>query len=78
MTPHDWYVEEVDGGALGIGHFWKCRVCFASGGPKQWDWRQRPFLAGRGLKLPLDCDKAAEKIQRYWEKEGKRKKVYTK
>ena len=66
MREHTWIVEEIDGGPLGIGDFWKCSVCGASGGPTLFVEKHpppRPFLAGEGIKLSLDCDEAAEQIK---------------
>jgi hypothetical protein len=31
MLEHNWEVEEIDGGALGVGTFLKCNRCGASG-----------------------------------------------
>jgi hypothetical protein len=65
MTPHTWTKEEIDGGPMGVGEFWKCSTCGASGGPTDWgkvgllseetepSWR--PFLAGTGVKLSRAC-----------------------
>lgn len=36
MTHHTWTIEEVDGGTVGIGEFWLCKGCGASGGPVLW------------------------------------------
>lgn len=58
---HDWFIEEVDGGAVGVSEFFACRSCGASGSPiYASDVRTPvPFLAdGTGLKLPLNCDEA--------------------
>lgn len=65
---HNWTIEEVDGGNLGIGEFWICYDCGASGGPvlgptPKW----KPFLAGTtpSLKLGDDCDVARALIAAY-------------
>lgn len=36
MTEHKWEIEEVDGQHLGVGYFYRCNGCGASGGPKLW------------------------------------------
>jgi hypothetical protein len=68
VKPHAWEVEEVDGGALGIGDFWICKACGASGGPV-WFHRRLPhyaFLAGKGLNLDAhDCERAAQQVQMF-------------
>jgi hypothetical protein len=57
---HTWTTEEIDGGAIGIGTFWRCTTCGAAGGPVGWwpdepERRWRPFLAGTGVELDDDC-----------------------
>lgn len=68
MTPHDWTIEEVDGGHVGTGDFFKCQVCGGAGGPVlTWPpprtptWA--PFLAGTGLSLSDDCLEARSQIR---------------
>ena len=66
---HVWEVEEVDGSYLGIGEFWICHACGASGGPVM--DRDRPpttrvFLAGAGLYLDANnCNRAKKQIAAY-------------
>jgi hypothetical protein len=72
MKKHDWRIEEVDGGPVGIGRFWKCVGCGASGGPVgMWDGDDEkpvwpPFLSGFGPGNPLseDCEIAVGQIER--------------
>jgi len=76
MKPHNWVIEEIDGGSLGVNGVWVCSECGASGGP-EWpgqdkisDWI---FLADgknlvSGLQLPLDCDEAKAVIAGHYEK----------
>lgn len=69
IRPHTWVVEEIDGGTVGIGEFWKCSDCGASGGPclgqeSRPHWV--PFLAGEDLRLAYDCDVARLQIEQYW------------
>ena len=59
-APHAWETEEIDGGPVGVGVFWRCSTCGAAGGPKDWwpdepERRWRPFLAGEGVELDDDC-----------------------
>jgi hypothetical protein len=69
MAPHPWVTEEIDGGPIGIGLFWICPVCGASGGPvfpglNPWP----PFIAGLGLQVSADCEEAQAEIRIYTEK----------
>lgn len=69
MRDHDWRVEEVDGGPLGTGEFWKCAGCGLSGGfvlPSSMR-RWKPFLAGHpDVPFPAeDCDAAKEAVAAY-------------
>jgi len=66
VTAHVWEIEEVESD-LGVGRFWKCKACGASGGPIGGPLGDKhgeppptmsPFLAGRNLKLPDDCEEA--------------------
>lgn len=68
MIEHDWEIETIDGGPAGVADFYKCKNCFASGGPVGWNWRKRPFLAGEGLQLSQDCSEAVRQIQEYYER----------
>ena len=57
---HEWEVEELDSGPMGIAHFWRCSTCGAAGGPQGWwpaepERRWHPFLAGAGVQLTEDC-----------------------
>ena len=72
MKKHNWQVEQIDGGHLGVSDFWKCHDCGASGGPT-WAIRGNegppawePFLAGEGRRLklpnPEDCDDVKQRI----------------
>lgn len=74
MKPHEWAIEEIDGGHVGVAECWKCFVCGASGGPawprknaagewvteKKDDWCF--YADGSGIRLPLDCDQAKIRI----------------
>ena len=67
MLPHDWIVEEVDGGPIGVEDFWICRRCKASGGLAY--STPQPFVNGRInalWDLPDDCEEAARLIEKYW------------
>lgn len=76
MLPHDWIVEEVDGGTLGVEDFWVCRRCGASGGMAYCLTQglppsiPTPFVNGRiggPWDLPDDCEEAARLIKKYWD-----------
>lgn len=73
MLPHDWIVEEVDCGNLGVEDFWKCRRCGAWGGGAFPPWNRsipRPFInerIGGPLDLSDDCEEAAVQIKNYRE-----------
>lgn len=75
MLQHDWVIEEVDGGAIGVEDFWICRRCGASGGlayclaPGFPPSIAKPFVNGKiggPMDLPDDCEVAAELIEKYW------------
>lgn len=65
---HTWTVEQVDGGPpIGLGNFWICSACHASGGPV-WSATSPPtfhpfFADGSGLKVSMDCMEAKAQIQ---------------
>lgn len=70
MTEHKWEIEEVDGGHVGFGDFWKCHACGASGGPDLHNGKKSPTLHpffgdGGGLELTLDCDESKKLIAAY-------------
>ena len=73
MTNHKWEIEVIDGGSVGLGEFWKCNQCGASGGPTLWPGHKnsndvptwRPFLAGTHLKLTDDCSQSLEIIKKF-------------
>jgi len=77
MKPHNWEVEEVDGGPIGIGEFWICHACGASAGPVAWfvsskSKRWSDFLAGVSLAISNDdCDAAKQTIEKYRATHGK-------
>ena len=77
MIKHRWETEDVDGGTLGIGTFWICRRCGASGGPVSLGPRhpgKRAFYAGSGLLVSgEDCDEAKKAIEKYLRKKRKTK-----
>jgi hypothetical protein len=62
VKTHAWEIEEWDGGTIGVGHFWVCKACGASGGPVvpgRVAPTLEPFIGdGSGIKLSLDCDEA--------------------
>jgi len=73
VKPHKWEKELVDGGAIGVDHFWKCSECGACAGPVWWDVfgrdekaprrEARIFLAdGSGLTLSRCCYKSKRLI----------------
>ncbi len=64
---HDWETYDTDDGILGVGCFWRCRRCGASGGV-HWPGQGRPSNAsipgdGRGF-IPIsdDCEEAARQL----------------
>lgn len=68
LKSHTWEVEEVDGGPVGVGEFWICRPCGASGGPvfgqpEEPHWV--PFLAGEDLHLSYDCEVAKLQVDEH-------------
>lgn len=66
MRIHNWTVEVIDGGHLGIGEFWICKDCGASGGSTVNDKRPtRCFYAGTGLDLDEDCSVSKKMIDAY-------------
>ena len=67
MKKHTWITEEVDGGYLGIGDFWICSECGASGGPVySGHVIKRIFLAdGAGLTLAEDCEESKVIIDKH-------------
>lgn len=78
MTPHSWVTEEVDGGSLGTGFFWKCPACGASGGPAmprrvdgKWSYDRKSdstwvfYADGTGLPLSIDCGESKARIERH-------------
>lgn len=79
MKQHEWSIEEIDGGHVGVAECWKCFVCGASGGPAwprkdeagKWVKEKRPgddwcfYADGSGVQLPLDCDQAKVRIQHH-------------
>lgn len=77
---HTWIIEEVDGGHVGVGDFWLCSDCGASGGPALLSSKDTPqgwiFLAGTGLNLPKDCGKAKRMIEEYKTMENAELKIF--
>lgn len=83
MKLHNWYIEEIDGGYLGIGYFWKCNDCQASGGPcfpnnklpRVSNWPI--FLAGEDLEfyLPEDCEESKRLIDNYYQGDKYKEKL---
>ncbi len=71
IVPHTWELEEVDGGSVGIGVFYVCNACGASGGPAMGPNLSKsmslypPFHAGDGLDciISLDCNVAKKQIE---------------
>lgn len=71
---HKWEIEIIDGGAIGLGEFFICHKCGASGGPNI-SMRtgepidsptMRPFinLFGRNLRVSINCDRAHRRIKK--------------
>lgn len=71
MSEHAWVEEEVDGGHLGIGTFWKCSSCGASGGPvgfmtgKRTEQRWEPFFPGKHVDITRDCEETKRIVREY-------------
>lgn len=61
MLPHDWIIEEIDGGNVGTAEVWKCRMCGACDN-KMDPFKQPPTRAfypnGSGLELTMDCEES--------------------
>jgi len=69
---HNWVIETIDSGYLGVNDFWTCDRCGAGGGPVffnqktgEYVKRFKPFLPGTGIKLTDDCALAQESILLY-------------
>lgn len=69
-APHAWELEEVDGGHVGVGTFYVCRACGASGGPQMTENFSKvmspypPFLAGTpDHRISLNCNIAKQQIK---------------
>jgi hypothetical protein len=69
---HNWVIETIDSGYLGINDFWLCDRCGAGGGPvffnekkQAYVKRFKSFLPGAGLQVTDDCVKAQELIAEY-------------
>lgn len=61
MLPHDWIIEEADGGYMGEYATWQCRTCGACDN-KLDPFTQPPTRAfypnGSGLELTMDCEES--------------------
>ena len=68
IKEHNWVVETIDSGHLGINNFWTCSECGAAGGPATMTKSPRwfPFYAdGSGLKLSWCCRESDRLIQKH-------------
>lgn len=61
MLPHDWIIEEIDGGNMGVAEVWSCRTCGACNNHDALSG-QPPTSAfypnGSGLQLTMDCEES--------------------
>lgn len=68
LTPHQWDIQEIDGGPMGVSDFYICRQCGASGGPHLGRPGGEvpsfpPFLAGVEATISIDCTIAKRQIE---------------
>lgn len=81
MKEHDWIKEEVDYGPLGVEDEFRCKNCGAfmmSFFNSFFKFLPKYRIPGTQVPLPEDCDKSRRIVQKYWEKEGKKKVLYKK
>lgn len=76
MKKHNWVIQEMDNGYLGINCFWECSECGAGGGfvfDGDKEPRMKPFYPdGSGLKLRKDCDKSKSRIEEHLRKKNEK------
>jgi hypothetical protein len=76
MTKHDWIIDSIDAGALGLNDFYSCRVCNTAGGPaffgrvgdgERYDKPDRwSFIAcGCSIKVSVVCEEAQKQIEEH-------------
>jgi hypothetical protein len=68
QAEHKWITEEIDGGVVGVGDFWKCSVCGVCGGPKighRNTKRWPAFIPGPALRVSENCGEAQIQIKEY-------------
>lgn len=77
MTNHEWIEETVDSSTLGIFSFYSCKNCGATVSDIFFNGVGKP----KAIYIPLTCEQLTDNceesaciIQRYWEKETKRRK----